>query len=270
MAEVAPRRLLTFAPMIDSETTRLVCRWYGIPFVEEDHLFGWVSLLTLLHGGYGRVPLLYGRGDHFSGPRPVVDRFDPLTSPDRRLLPPGAQAASVEADWSAYNGQLAVDVAVFAYFHLLAERELMTPIFQAPVPPGEARLTPKAYPALRWLLTTLLQLKPARAGAAAARIRTLFAAIDRRLADGRSFLCGDRLTLGDIGFAGATAPLLQPRGYGAKMPPVDALPEPVRTMVETLQAHPTARYVERVYASIPVALHAEAPDAIPPRLRASA
>jgi len=256
MAEPPPRRLLTFAPMIDSETTRLVCRWYRIAHVEEDHLFGWVSLLTLLHGGYGRVPLLYGQGDGFSGPRPVVDRFDPLAPPDRRLLLPGAQTAGVEADWGAYNGQLAVDVAVFAYFHLLAERDLMTPIFQAPVPPTEARLTPTVYPALRWLLTTLLQLKPARADAAAARIRTLFAAIDRRLGDGRRFLCGDRLTLGDIGFAGATAPLLQPAGYGATMPPVDALPTPVRDMVEALRAHPTARYVERVYADIPAALHA--------------
>jgi len=256
MAEVAPRRLLTFAPMIDSETTRLVCRWYRIPFVEQDHLFGWVSLLTFVHGGYGRVPLLYGPSDCFSGPRPVVDEFDPQTPPDRRLLPPGAQAASVEADWGAYNGQLAVDVAVFAYFHLLAERDLMTPIFQAPVPPTEARLTPTVYPALRWLLTTLLQLKPARAEAAAARIQTLFGAIDRRLADGRPFLCGDRLTLGDIGFAGATAPLLQPAGYGAKMPPVDALPAPVRSMVEALRAHATAHYVERVYTSIPAALHA--------------
>lgn len=256
MAEAPPRRLLTFAPMIDSETTRLACRWYGIAFVEDDHLFGWVSLLTLLHGGYGRVPLLYGQSDCFSGPRPVVDQFDPLAPRDRRLLLPGAQAASVEADWGAYNGQLAIDVAVFAYFHLLAERALMTPIFQAPVPPTEARLTPRVYPALRWLLTTLLQLKPARADAAAARIRTLFAAVDRRLADGRPFLCGNRLTLGDIGFAGATAPLLQPPGYGAKMPPVDALPTPVREMVEALRTHPTARYVERVYASIPAALHA--------------
>jgi glutathione S-transferase len=255
MAEAPPRRLLTFAPMIDSETTRLACRWYRLPYVEEDHLFGWVSLLTFLYGGYGRVPLLHGQADCFSGPRPVVDKFDPLASPDRRLLLSGAQTASVEADWAAYNGQLALDVSVFAYFHLLAERELMTPIFQAPVPPGEARLTPTVYPALRWLLTTLLRIKPARADAAAARIRILFAAIDRRLADGRPFLCGNRLTLGDIGFAGATAPLLQPAGYGAKMPPVEALPAPVRDMVEALRAHPTARYVERVYASIPAALH---------------
>lgn len=250
MAGTEPRRLLTFAPMVDSETTRLVCRWYGIRYVEEDHLFGWVSLLTLLHGGYGRVPLLYGQGQRFSGPRAVVDCFDPLTEPGRRLLLPGTEAEGVEADWTAYNGSLAVDVAVFAYFHLLADRALMTPIFAAPVPAGEARLTPKVYPLLRWLFSTLLRLKADRAEAAGARIRTVFAAMDRRLADGRPFLCGERLTLGDIGFAGAAAPLLQPAGYGALMPAVEALPPAVRETVEALREHRAARYVERVYASM--------------------
>jgi glutathione S-transferase len=250
MAGPTPRRLLTFAPMIDSETTRLVCHWYGIDHVEEDHLFGWVSLLTLFHGGYGRVPLLYGQGHAFSGPRPVVDHFDPSAEPGRRLLLPGADATGVEADWAAYNGLLAVDVAVFAYYHLLADRALMTPIFAAPVPATEARLTPTVYPALRWLLGTLLQLKASRADAALARIHTVFAAVDRRLADGRPFLCGERPTLGDIGFAGATAPLLQPAGYGALMPPVAALPAVVRDTVEALRGHRTARYVERVYAAV--------------------
>jgi len=247
----APPRLLTFAPMIDSETTRLVCRWYGVEFVEDDHLFGWVSLLTLFHGGYGRAPLLHGGGLRLNGPRPVVDHFDPLAAPSRRLLQTGIQAAGIEADWGAYNGPLAVDVAVFTYFHLLADRSLMTPIFAAPVPTTEAWLTPRVYPLLRGLLSLLLQLKPDRAAAAGDRIRTLFAAIDRRLGDGRSFLRGERLTLGDIAFAGAAAPLLQPSGYGALMPSVPAMPSPVRTMIDTLRGNATASYVERVYAAIP-------------------
>jgi len=237
--------------MIDSETTRLVCRWYGVEIVEDDHLFGWVSLLTLFQGGYGRVPLLYGGRLRLSGPRPVVDYFDPLITPGRRLLLTGTQSDCVEADWDAYNGSFAVDVAVFSYFHLLADRSLMTPIFAAPVPATEAWLTPRIYPLLRGLLSLLLQLKPDRAEAANYRILNVFAAIDRRLADGRPFLRGERLTLGDIAFAGAAAPLLQPSGYGALMPSVHAMPSPVRTMIDTLRGLATATYVERVYAAIP-------------------
>lgn len=251
MTRDALPRLLTFAPMIDSETTRLVCRWYGIDYVEEDHLFGWASLLTLLHGGYGRVPLLHGRNLKLSGPRPVVDRFDPLAAPQRRLLLAGPDGASVEADWDAYNGRLAGDVAVFAYYHLLPARELMIPIFAQPVPPAESRLTPRVYPLLRTLFTVLLQLGGSRAEIAERRIRTVFAATDRRLADGRNFLCGERLTLGDIAFAGAAAPLLQPAGYGARMPDVADMPPAMRAMIKDLRAHRVARYVEQVYAAIP-------------------
>lgn len=251
MAEPALPRLLTFAPMVDSETTRLLCRWYRIDHGEDDHLFGWVSLLTLLHGGYGRVPLLHGAGLRLSGPRPVVDRFDPRALPARRLLPGGLEAAGVEADWQAYNGALATDVAVFAYFHLLADRALMIPVFSARVPPAEARLTPRVYGLLRGLFSLLLRLRQDRADAAERRIRTVFAAMDRRLADGRRFLCGDRLTLGDIAFAGAAAPLLQPAGYGAVMPAIADMPAALRDTIGALQSSRTADYVDRVYATVP-------------------
>ena len=249
-APARPLKLLTFAPMVDSETTRLLCRWYGINYVEADHLFGWVSILTLLHGGYGRVPLLYGKGLQLSGPRPVVDRYDPLAGPGRHLLPDWPDTAAVDADWEAYNGPFAAAVAAFAYYHLLPSRALMAPIFAGPVPRAEASIAPAAYPLLRGLFTLLLGLSPAKAQAAGEHIRTVVAAIDRRLADGRPFLCGDRLTLGDIALAGASAPLLQPTGYGAKMPPVDQMPPAIRSFIGELRGHETARYIERVYAAI--------------------
>lgn len=249
-APTKPPTLLTFAPMVDSETTRLLCRWYGIDHIEADHLFGWVSLLTLLHGGYGRVPLLHGDGLRLSGPRPVVDRFDLLALPGRRLLPPWPDSAAVDADWQAYNGPFASAVATFAYHHLLPSRGLMAPVFAGPVPRAEARIVPTAYPLLRGLFSVLLGLSPLRARAAEQHIRSVFAAIDRRLADRRPFLCGDRLTLGDIALAGASAPLLQPKGFGATMPPVDQMPPVIRDFIGKLRGHPTARYVDRVYAEI--------------------
>lgn len=248
-APARPIKLLTFAPMVDSETTRLLCRWYGIAHVEADHLFGWVSLLTLLHGGYGRVPLLYGKGLRLSGPRPVVERYDPLAVPGRHLLPEWPDTAAVDADWEAYNGPFAVAVATFAYYHLLPSRGLMAPIFAGPVPRAEASIVPAVYPLLRGLFTLLLGLSAPKARAAGEHIRTVFAAIDRRLADGRPYLRGDRLTLGDIALAGASAPLLQPKGFGAKMPPIDKMPPAIRDFIGELRAHATARHVDRVYAA---------------------
>ncbi len=129
--------LLTFAPMIDSEFSRLVLGHHGVVYRERDHLFGWASLLALLCGGYGRIPLLHGAGLRITGPRNIAAHFDALALPENRLLPVGGPlAGQVTADVDRYNGQLAIDVATFAYFHLLPARTLMEPVFARPLPPA--------------------------------------------------------------------------------------------------------------------------------------
>lgn len=241
--------LLTFAPMVDSELSRLLLAHYRVAYRESDHLFGWVSLLTLLHGGSGNIPLFYGRGFALTAPRPIAEHFEPLQPPDRRLIPAeGPLAQQVEADWQTFNGEMGADTAVFAYHHLLPARDLMTPIFAAPVPHLEAKLTPLVYPLLDRMFRKLLRLSPERADEALARIRATFEQTDKRVADGRLYLCGDRLTLGDLALASASAPLLLPRGYGAKMPALAEMPPVVRAAMEELREHPTAAFVQRLYA----------------------
>lgn len=243
-----PATLLTFAPMVDSETSRLLLRYYGIPYRERDHLFGWVSVVTLLHGGNGKVPLLYRRGLRKTGPREIAEHFDAALPPERRLIPvAGPLKDEVEKGWQSYNGGIGADMAVFAYHHLLPAKALMAPVFADPVPRFQAMLVPLVYPLLRGLFTLLLKLGPERAEQAFGRIRAIFDETGALLADGRRYLAGDRLTLADIGLAGASAPLLLPPNYGTRMPAVETMPPAMRTAVETLRAHPTGAYVKRLY-----------------------
>ena len=240
--------LLTFAPMVDSEFSRLLLAHYGPAYRERDHLLAKASVLTLLHGGFGRIPLLYGPGVRVTGPRHIVKHFEPLAPEERRLVPTTGEAADqVGADWITYNDGLALDTARFAYHHLLPLRELMTPLFAAPVPSHEGASLRSTYPGLASLLRLLLRLGPEQAERSRENIRTFFAKTDARIADGRPYLCGDRLTLGDLALASAAAPLLQPKGYGAKMPDVALLPCPLRKTVRELRATPTAAFVQRLY-----------------------
>lgn len=242
--------MLTFAPMVDSETTRLVCRYYGLDVDERDHLFGWVSLLTLFHGGHGLIPLVYGKGFALTGPAEVIRHFDPELPSERRLAPVEEPlAGEVAKDWETYNGGVGHDIAVFAYYHLLPERALMEPIFAAPVPPTEAKLTPAAYGLMSAAFKSLLKLSPQHAAEAADRMRASFDATDRHIADGRRYLRGDRLTKGDIALCAASAPILLPRGYGAQMPALEELPPVMRALSAELRARPTAAFVQRLYDS---------------------
>nr|MDP8994504.1 hypothetical protein [Pseudomonadota bacterium] len=207
-------KLMTFAPMVDSECARLLLDHHGIAFDERDHMFGWVSVLTLFHGGYGRIPLLYGRRVCITSPRKIAEHYDAALPEERKLIPTeGPLARQVEADWETFNGGIGAHTAVFNYYHLLPERELMTPVFQEPVPRLEAKLTPPLYPVTAWLFRTLLRLSPERAGEALDAIRAIYDDTDRRVADGRMFLCGDRVTLGDMALASASAALLLPPQY---------------------------------------------------------
>lgn len=238
----------TFQPMIDSETTRLLARYYGLALTERDHLLVCGLLLARLFGGTGKVPLLRSKGAALTGPFAVAQHFDAALPAARRLIPNAPPlAAQVASDWQAYNDDLGTAVAVYAYFELLPERALMQPIFAAPVPWIEAVLLPLTYPILRTIITYGLKLTAAHAATAAENIRANFDATDARIADGRRFLAGDRLTLGDIALCGAAAPVLLPRGYGALMPPIEAMPAPLRALMEELRTRPTAAFVQRLY-----------------------
>lgn len=245
----APLSLLTFAPMIDSELSRFVLSHYEISYREEPHIFGWASVLSLLHAGTPRIPVLYGGGLRLVGPRAIVDRFDEICPVERKLVPARQPLRTqVEADWNRYNGDLAAHTAVLAYFRLLPHRDIMIEPFSRGIPPREAAIVPRAYPFLRRLFTLLLRLDAGRAEDALTRIRMAFAYTDARLADGRRYLAGDVLTLSDLSLATAVAPLLLPAGYNAPIPPFESMPPDMQAIVTELRQHPTARFVERIYA----------------------
>lgn len=244
----APMTLLTFQPMVDSECTRLVLTYYGIQFDERDHMIGWGSVLGLLRSGNWKLPLVYGNGLKFTSPRPVAEHFDTTVARDRRLIPTGEPiAAQVEADWNTYNGGIGAYTAQFAYWHLLPERKLMTRIFAEPVPWLEGKLTGPLYPLMRLLLNKGLGLSAEAAQQGIDRIRAIIDDTDKRIADGRPYLCGDRITLGDPALASSMSALLAPRGYHPAMPSLEETPPVLRAAMEELRQRPTAAFVQRFY-----------------------
>lgn len=249
-----PLSLLTFAPMVDSETSRFILRHYGISYRERPHVFGWGSLLALWHGATLRVPLLYGDGIRLAGPRAMVDHFDALSGRETMLIPTRQpMRTQVEADWELFNGELAAHVPVVAYYHLLPHPEILTEPFFRGVPKSEHVAFGRSYPVQRALLTLLLRLGPGRADDALRRIRLIFDHVDRRIAGGRRHLVGDGVTLSDLSLAAAAAPLLLPEGYRAPIPTLDTMPGPMQAIVAEMRRHPAAAFIARIYSENPPA-----------------
>ncbi len=145
--------------------------------------------------------------------------------PEFRLIPAEQPlAGQVEADWQLYNGTMSAGTAIFAYYHLLPERKLMAPVFAAPTSWWERLIMPVFYPLMRKMIAAKLKLSPEAAEVAYGQILSSFAETDARVADGRLYLNGDRMTLGDIALAAAAAPLILPQGYDTPMPTLEQMP----------------------------------------------
>lgn len=242
--------LITFAPMIDSETWRLLLDHYSIDYEEHPHAFIWGSALALHRAGSVQVPALSGCGLRLVGPASAIDRWDAAQPPGHALIPPDpAMRAIALSDWASFNGTLAKYTAQLAYYHLLPHRELMLEPFTRGIPAAEARVTHVIYPVQRALLSLLLQLTSKTMEVALAGIRHTFDRTDARVNDGRPFLQGARLTLGDLALAAAAAPVLLPGGCRSPIPASADLPPAFASVVDEMRERPTGRFVERFYRS---------------------
>jgi glutathione S-transferase len=248
--------LIAFAPMIDSELSRLVLAHYAIPYREERHMFGVASAVSLVRALQIQVPTLCGNGLRLAGPRAMVDWFDRSCPPNRKLLPAAQPEGSlVEADWDRFNGRLATETAAFAYFHLLPHAEIMIePLCQGMPAVEAAALRSWAYRPMCQLLTLLLGLNAARAADALIRVRTSFDHTDALVGDGRHYMVGDRVSLADFALASAVAPLVLPTTYGAPMPELATMPAAIASVITELRSRPTAVFVDRLYRENPTRL----------------
>lgn len=241
--------MTTFAPTLDSEQARLLLHYYGVSYRERDHLVPFVLLPTLLRTGGTDIPALSGKNVNVAKPRPIAEHYDALVPTEFRLIPAEPPLAQqFEADWLTYNGTMSAGTAIFAYYHLLPERKLMAPIFAEPTSWFERLIMPVYYPIMSALLSSRLKLSAEAAEAAHAKILSSFAETDQRVADGRLYLNGDRMTLGDIALAAAAAPLLLPQGFGTKLPTLEQMPPALKTLMTELRTRPTAAFVQRFYA----------------------
>jgi len=240
--------LITFPPSIDSETTRFVIDHYGIEFQECRHTLLFSFFATLWHGQTFKIPLFYSDSFKLVGPRAIADYLDPRSSPDRKLLPTNpTELGQVDSDWTLFNLTLGFATADFAYYYLLPYRNRMIRPLTEGVPAFERRAVESAYPLFAGLLRVLLQLSLSKAQQSLAQIRTIFESVDARLSDGRQFLVGGHLSLSDVAFAVAAAPVLLPPAYGGPMPSFEEMPPEVQTVVTEMRSHPAGEFGLRIY-----------------------
>jgi glutathione S-transferase len=248
-----PGRLITLLPSADVDLARwLLARW-GVPFREEPHAPVF-HLLALKRAGAGRMDSpLFLRGDaRFAGVEALVDGLDRHALEQVRVLPDPNSDAGLHAAVMALQHDLRWTMGMgtvrWAYHHFLRDRALVWDSFTTGVPGWERlALRAGAFGPVRNRLISALGLSDAAAAEALDTVRTGFDRVEALLADGRRYLCGDRLTLADLAFATSGAPMVLASGYGGHLPAYEACPPDIRAVVTALRARPAGRFIQRLY-----------------------
>ena len=235
--------LITFPPSLDSEFSRFLLTHYGVAYRERRHTLGYSTLATLRHGRTVRFPLAYDSTLRLNTVQKIVEHFDARCAPERRLLNGGGFGA----DWKLFHSKLGSATTEFAYYHLLPERSVMVGPLSEGTPAREVAAVRRAYPAFATALRLLLRLTDARERAARRTIRSVLDDMDRRLADGRPYLAGERFSLADMAFAVAAAPIVWPDEYGGGVPALADTPPPLRAMIDEARQRPSGRHALSVF-----------------------
>lgn len=221
-------RLITIAISHYCEKARWALDRAGIEYVESAH----VPLAHLLYtkpAGGASTPLLV------TATRTITDSTDILRYADEKLdervklFPTDATADEVVALEERFDVHLGTAARAWAYAHLLfGPADALHGLLTHRCSRAEAT----AFRALQRPIVSLMKkgmrIGPDTEAWALARLTPLFDDVDARLADGRPYLCGERITAADVAFASLAAPIIDLGDVRPGPVPDDALPKGFR------------------------------------------
>jgi glutathione S-transferase len=243
-------RLLTIPISHFCEKARWALDRGGIPYREIRHMQGIHYWWSFRWARTPFVPILRTGDGTVADSTRILHWVDERVPEALRLYPSdSAQRAEVDAWEDQFDEVLGVESRRWIYW--VGFREISGPrlieMSAEGAPRWERWLLTRFFGMLRKAMRRRLRLTDSRVERGQGRIEEVLGAVEKKLADGRPYLTGDRFTAADLTFAALCAPLLLPRGYGVRLPEPDEMPPSVREGVERYRARPAGAFALRLY-----------------------
>jgi len=250
--EPQPCRLITIAISHYCEKARWALDQLEIPYIEEPHAPLFHRLATRRRGGKQTVPLLVSGTKTFTDSTDILQYLDTL-SLDKKLYPTELELRrQVDKLEDLFDTQLGPATRRWAYSYLFDNSPLILRLWQQGAPPVERILLPIIFPLIGRLVRQRFELSATSAETAYNQIKQVFDLVNQQLADGRSYLVGDRFSAADLTFAALAAPALRPENYGPKTYRIEKLrledlPQAMVNQLQELRQTPAGAYALRLF-----------------------
>lgn len=219
----------------------------GMTYREEGHLPIFHALAVRRAGGWRSVPALVTDDGVINDSTNILGWIDKRAP---QLLLYGQNATErheIEILEDLFDEQLGPHTRRWAYFHLLPMRDLLLEMTQDSAPKVEHSVLRMFFPVARQMMRRAMKITPEGAERSFGKIKEVFTEVDKKLADGRRFLVGDRLSAADITFASLAAVVLLPEQYAATLPKLEDLPEEARVHIRAWREHPAGEFALRMF-----------------------
>jgi glutathione S-transferase len=238
--------LITMPHSHYAEKARWALDYLAVSYVERPQLPLFHRFATRAHGGTS-VPLLVHGGRSWTDSSAILMWADAAAGTDLlfpRDEPDRSDVLSLQ-DW--FDKALGPHTRRWGYAQLLGHRDLIATMATRSVPRAQVRWAPLVMPVFMPLVKRAFHITPETTARSRERIDAVFQEVGVRLADGRSFLVGERFSAADLTFAALSAPVLLPSECPA-YPSVQDVPAAMRDGVERWRATAAGRFGLEMYA----------------------
>jgi glutathione S-transferase len=267
-----PTRLITIPVSHYCEKTRWALTRLQVPFLEERHMppfhrfatrkvaersatileternMSPLNRFVVQQVGGQTVPILITPTAIFRSSDAILQYADTIAPDELKLYPTNPQQRhQVDQLVESFNTQLAPAVRLWTYSYIMDRPDLVRSLWCEGVPRYESMLFPVVFGWMRSNVVQMYDISEASAIAADQTIGQIFETVDGLLADGRSYLVGDRFSAADLTFATLAAAMVTPEGYGVKFPAISQLPDRMGNRIQALRGTAAGQFVLRLY-----------------------
>lgn len=241
-------RLVTIWNSHYCEKARWALERLGVDYVEDAHapLFHVVAVKRA--GGSHSTPVLVIDGQVLPDSTDILRWLDAHADRPGTLFGASPEEAREVLDLEdRFDEDLGPHTRRFAYFLVLPRKQLALRMLRGHVPRHELALASALFPAARAIMARGMRVDRPGFERSRRKIDEVFAAVSKRLGDGRRFLVGDGFTAADLTFAALAAPVVLPPEYTSVLPSLDELPDEGRRAMEGWRETPAGQFALRMF-----------------------
>jgi glutathione S-transferase len=243
-----PLRLITVSFSHFCEKARWALDRANLAYREESHVpvISWPA--TFGAGGGRTVPVLVAPDRVLRDSTEILRWIDGHTHAPP-LFPAGAEGDEAARWEDDFDRRLGPATRRLVYAIVLDRPELGRRLLGSAGGRWQRRLSDAVYPLLGGFIKRGLRVTPEGVARSRQVVDDTFARVADRLADGRRYLVGERLTAADLTFAALAAPVLAPDAFAAAhLARLGEPPAELRTLFAQHRATPAGQFALRVYA----------------------